>query len=370
MLVLWTWRLAILLFVSSCSSGRAECPFQFSEPEVVAQVKPENAAEVSGLAVSRQSPKVFWVHNDGDRDRVFALNGGGELLATYQISRALSDFEDIAIGPGPDPTRDYLYFGDIGSNSGERNKIRVYRVPEPKVDAAWVENPKSPKLSGVERFELVYPEAEGHDAEGFFVDPVSGDLFVFTKSAGESSVFRAARSQLIAETTSVLDRVGRLSFSNVSSAAISRDGSYIAVRRESAAKLWVRQPGQTVSEALQTEPFDLPVVGLPGEPNGEALCFDPMGGGYYTTSEGVNQNIYRFALESQRIQFPTLGIPTFQNGRWTFDIRACPGSSVVIEKSMALGEWAEFDYIYLGGGIGSFSDAGEGQRFYRLRLTE
>ena len=111
-----------------------------------------NATEVSGLAVSRQSPKVFWIHNDGDRDRVFALNGSGELLATYQISRALSDFEDIAIGPGPDPTRDYLYFGDIGSNSAVRNKIRIYRALEPKVDPAWVENPKTPKFSGGERF--------------------------------------------------------------------------------------------------------------------------------------------------------------------------------------------------------------------------
>ena len=175
---------------------------------------------------------------------------------------------------------------------------------------------------------------------------------------------------MIPETSSVLERVGLIAFSNVSSAAISRDGGYIAVRRESAAKLWVRQPGQTVIEALQTEPFDLPVVGVPAEPNGEALCFDPMGGGYYTTSEGVNQNIYRFALETQRIQFPALGTPTFREGRWNFDIRACPGSAIVIEKSVALGVWTDFDYIYLFGGIGSFSDSEEGQCFYRLRLSE
>lgn len=364
------WKFVVLLIVSSCLSGRAECRFQFSEAEVVAQVKPDNATEVSGLAVSRQSPNVFWIHNDGDRDRVFALNGRGELLATYQVSRAMSDFEDIAIGPGPISNRDYLYLGDIGSNSGVRNKIRIYRAPEPQVDPAWAQNPKSLKFNDVDRLELIYPDEEGHDAEGFFVDPVSGDIFVFSKRAGESSIFRATVGPLTGDSTVVLERVGLVSFSNVSAAAISRDGGYIAVRRENAAKVWIRLPGQTVAEALQSEPFDLPVVGPPVEPNGEALCFDPLGGGYYTTSEGANQNIHRFAMETQMIQSPILGIPTFREDRWYFDIRACPGSAIVVEKSMALGVWSDFDYIYLTGGIGSFSDSEEGQCFYRLKLAE
>ena len=53
------------------------------------------------------------------------------------------DFEDIALGPGPEGPDgpDYIYIGDIGNNwDGHCRGINaddyvVYRIPEPDVDA-------------------------------------------------------------------------------------------------------------------------------------------------------------------------------------------------------------------------------------------
>jgi len=360
-------RLAICGVMLGNLVALAECQFQFEQPVVVGVVKPDSAAEISGLAVSRRNPGVLWVHNDGSSGKILALSVAGELLATYSISRPVNDLEDIAFGPGPDTTRDYLYFGDIGSNTRMRNTVRIYRTAEPLVSLAWVTNPKSPKFGDVERFELIYPDDESHDAEGFFVDPVTGDLFVFSKDPGESQVFRAARQQLVAETSTTLERMGLAPFSSVSSAAISRDGRYVAVRREGAARLWVRQPGQTVGEALQSEGLNLPVVGLPREPNGEALCFDPSGTGYFTLSEGQNAEIFRFAFENNPLESGNLASPVLQDGIWSFAIRVCPESVVWVEKSTDLKTWVMIEELYLEGGIGTFSEPAGTGGFYRLR---
>ena len=63
--------------------------------------------------------------------------GKREFLGVCNIDGArCRDWEDIAIGPGPDPNQHYLYIGDIGDNRGEYREIVVYRVPEPRVGAA------------------------------------------------------------------------------------------------------------------------------------------------------------------------------------------------------------------------------------------
>ena len=43
------------------------------------------------------------------------------------------DVEDIAIGPSPDATRDFLYFGDVGNNKRNRKEIYIYKFLEPKI---------------------------------------------------------------------------------------------------------------------------------------------------------------------------------------------------------------------------------------------
>ena len=101
----------------------------------VGQVTQSGLAEISGIAASRQNPRVLWIHNDRARDQVFAVATDGRLLGTWTLGGEVDDLEDIAMGPGPRQDLQYLYCGDIGDNSVLRSSIRVYRAAEPAVDA-------------------------------------------------------------------------------------------------------------------------------------------------------------------------------------------------------------------------------------------
>jgi hypothetical protein len=56
-------------------------------------------------------------------------------LPRAQIQGATErDWEDIAVGPGPDPDRSWVYTA-TSATMGNVLEIVVYRLPEPKVDA-------------------------------------------------------------------------------------------------------------------------------------------------------------------------------------------------------------------------------------------
>ena len=135
---------------------------------------------------------MWWVHNDsGDTARVFAISGNGRDLGTFALGGATAtDWEDIAVGSGPTAGVSYLYAADIGDNGQSRASIAVYRVPEPPVNAATT-TPVHKTLPDVATLTFTYPDG-AHDAETFFVDPVSRELFIVTKDIfGASRVFRA-----------------------------------------------------------------------------------------------------------------------------------------------------------------------------------
>ena len=63
--------------------------------------------------------------------------------------------------------------------------------------------------------------------------------------------------------------------------------------------------GQTVGDALATTPVSVPIR---PEPNGEAVTFDAIGDGYYTTSEVGNQPLYYYARTSDDGPTPPLAL--------------------------------------------------------------
>ena len=65
----------------------------------------------------------------------------------------------------------------------------------------------------------------------------------------------------------------------------------IIVRGYFRASFWRRPPGSDISKAMKGKAYNIP---LAFEPQGESICFDANGQGYYTTSEGKFQPIYYF----------------------------------------------------------------------------
>ena len=94
------------------------------------RVSSNELAELSGLVASRSQAGILWAHNDRGPSRLFALTTDGRIVATFDLAGVVAhDWEDIAVGPGPEPGRAYLYVADTGAESSAQQAI--VRVPEP-----------------------------------------------------------------------------------------------------------------------------------------------------------------------------------------------------------------------------------------------
>lgn len=275
--------------------GPPPCPV-FATAEVVGRVSDPAVREASGLVASRQQENVLWVHNDsGDLPRLFALGVDGTLRGTFSLDAAARDWEDLAIGPGPERGRDYLYLADVGDNLSQRESIQIHRTKEPMV----VGGDHSITASEIVTFDLRYPDG-AHDAETLLVDPKTGDLFIVIKTLfapGPALVYRfSAEAQRRGDNE--LEAAGVVALADgdfTTGGDISPDGREILIRGYLGARLWQRTSRQTVAEALAGEPCDVPVIGVPDEPQGEAIGFSADGSSYYTLSEGISEEIYRFS---------------------------------------------------------------------------
>src|SRR4051812_18119291 len=102
-----------LLFLSA-SLAASECfAQQFNSAIQTGTIQNAAITEASGIVASRLNPGVLWTHNDsGHGPQIYPMTAGGADLGTYTISGASStDWEDIAIGPGPVADAQYLYIG-------------------------------------------------------------------------------------------------------------------------------------------------------------------------------------------------------------------------------------------------------------------
>ena len=280
--------------------ARSDCP-RYSAGSQTGTIEDKAISEASGLAVSRQNPGVLWTHNDsGGHARVFALTTDGRNLGSYALKHARArDWEDISIGPGPEPGTWYLYVGDIGGNSRPRKKVVVYRVLEPRVKSE--QKAKQRKLDEVDELELRYPKGGAHDAETLMVDPSTSDLYLVTKQAhGRAAVFvaRAPQSQKshnqLEEVATLRLPMGPPGALLITGGDIAADGSAIVIRTYSRAYLWPWKARQSIAEALQAEPCRIP---LRPEPQGEAIAFTATADAYFTVSEGKHPPLYRYARQ-------------------------------------------------------------------------
>jgi hypothetical protein len=262
---------------------------------------PAGITEASGLVASRSRPNLLYTHNDsGDAPRGYAITETGVLVARIELVGALSeDWEDLAIGPGSEPGRWYLYFGDIGDNlEGRNTSIAVHRAQEPVLDAAARD-----QTAGVEFNTLFfrYPDRP-HNAEALFVDPRNSDLYFVTKGDASGSGVYLARAPHSTEVIRTLEFVTSIFFgaeplfgSNVATGAdMAADASGILIRSYDSAFLWPVLPGDSVAKALAEIPCRISVA---NESQGEAIAFAADGSGYYTVSEGIEAPVSWAAFE-------------------------------------------------------------------------
>ncbi len=290
-------KTSILLLIAVPLFPGASClllaqPAPFGPGQVRGTVQDPRLTEISGVVASRRQSNVLWVHNDsGNRAEVYALSQEGVLLATCRVQGAQArDWEDIALGPGPDPAITYLYLGDIGDNRARYPTIHVYRTPEPNLAS----RPASSMMDTepCEKIELAYPDGP-QDAETLVVDPVTGDLYIVSKRHLFSHVYHA-QAPLVAGEAIPLVLVTLLPWGLATGGDISTDGGLVVFRGPSHAMIWQRPEQGPLWANLRHNGKRVP---LQSEPQGEAICFGTGNRSLLTLSEGMLPPIYEYPIQ-------------------------------------------------------------------------
>lgn len=285
-----------ILGVPGSNSDPPSCP-RYQQPEAIATVDEPALDEVSGIVASREHDDIFWVHNDsGDIARFFAIDTRGEVRGVYQLQGVTArDWEDLAIGPGPDGSP-WLYLGDIGDNDEVRTGIVVHALPEPDTLSGTITDPT---LVTAESYPLTYPDGV-FDAETLLLEP-DRSLVIITKSRiGQSGVYRARPPHLTDELRT-LERVAEIVLGiepipgdrRATGGDLTPDGTLFALRTNQHVWLWPLAPDEPLESALLRPPCLAP---SPAEPQGEALGFDVDPPTFWTLSEGIGQPLYRVAV--------------------------------------------------------------------------
>jgi len=276
--------LILLLTAFLISSLWGQAP-SFGSRQDKGLIESKEINEASGIDASRKNKNVLWIHNDsGDSPRIFAINSEGKHLGFYKIKGITNrDWEDIAVGPGPEENTDYIYIADIGDNLAQYNTKYIYRIPEPVVSSN--QNPVNTTIKDVDVIKYKYPDGQ-RDAETILIDPLTKDIFIISKRENKVRVYLAAYPQQL-NTIITLRYVATLPLTSIVGGDISNDGSEILLKNYDSVYYWERNLMQKISETLtKNKYYTLPYK---REVQGEAICWSFDSKGYYTLSEKVKK---------------------------------------------------------------------------------
>jgi hypothetical protein len=303
--ILLIWLLGLLLLGCEKKNHLPVTESIFEAGVMAGKLDTNEIKEASGLAASIKNPDLLWTHNDGgDKARIFLIDKEAHLRATVFFKDIkLRDWEDIAVGPGPEIGKSYVYVGDIGDNDSEHKYKFIYRVEEPVVD--WNIKPDT-LLTTVDCIKFQLPDGS-RDSESLLVDPLTRDIYIFSKREIKVNLYRMPYPQSTTETIQAELVLPKLEFNQyearsvskegeetlingyhptfynqIVSCDISKDGLEILIKSYSSMYYWKREKDESIHEALKRTPMLLPYV---PEPQGEAVTFDGDGAGYYTLSE-------------------------------------------------------------------------------------
>ncbi|MCI0750787.1 MAG: hypothetical protein L0Y35_03025 [Flammeovirgaceae bacterium] len=241
--------------------------------------------EASGLVASINNPGYLWSHNDsGDKARLFLIDTVGMCRAKVNLKGVINrDWEDIAIGPGPEKDVPYLYVADIGDNAAVFPVKSIYRIKEP----AFELNNGNIDTTFTDIDTLAFRLPDGQkDTETLLCEPTSGDLYIFSKREEIITMYKLPFPQSTTDTVNA-ELIQRLPLTQLVAGDISGDNQEVLLKNYTNIYYWKKEnPQQTLKELLKAKPRILPYE---QEPQGEAITFSRSGTGYYTISEEVKE---------------------------------------------------------------------------------
>src|SRR5687767_10710977 len=127
----------LLTFAIAACGQETKTTDGFETRKVLAELKNTKLKEVSGVASSVNNKGMLWAQNDsGNSPEIYLIDENLEVVLTCHLMGIENrDWEDIAVGPGPDPAKNYVYIADIGDNKAAYPYKYIYRFEEPVISA-------------------------------------------------------------------------------------------------------------------------------------------------------------------------------------------------------------------------------------------
>ena len=301
-----------LLLCTGCivlpAPGQSSRPADdYGDPKTVCQITDRCLNEASGLVASRRNPGIYYTHNDsGGKPYVYALDRTGRIVTEIRLHDAENvDWEDIAIAPGETADTFDICAADIGDNNAKRKSVRIYRFPEPEIKLDEKSDTDSPAVIKVTPrvFRLKYVDGP-RNAEGFVVEPTTGDGYVLDKREdGRCDVYRLAAPWNEKDTTTI-QRAGGLTFppalplaTMVTGADLSPDGRRLVTRSYPSGWEWRLPSDVSKPDFLQLIVQTPTSLNLAPERQGEGICYSADGQSILTISEGTPTALHEIRRE-------------------------------------------------------------------------
>ncbi len=279
----WLTRSVLFVGLGFCTSPALAQTSQpaadYDEPRQVCEISDRRLDEASGLAASRLNPGYYYTHNDSKgRPHVYVINRHGRICLVIRLTGAVNlDWEDISLAPGEKAGTFDVCVADIGDNKAARTEITFYRFPEPKLDAA--SRARGALNIKPRVFKCKYEDG-ARNAEGFAVDPLTGDGYVFTKRHDGTSHVYCLASPWNETQLTTLKRVGTLKCPEalplakiVTAADISPDGTMLITRSYLGGRQWRMSRADKSKKFTDIFSQTPTALVLAAEPQGEAICF-------------------------------------------------------------------------------------------------
>ena len=277
--------LIFLLAITLCSNCRNigdEQSNLFGKGQALGIVD-DRLLEASGLVESIANPKHLWTMNDsGNPPEVFLIDQSAQIKLVCKLQGIKNrDFEDIAIGAGPEAGKNYVYVADIGDNLEKFETKLIYRFEEPILS----DDQSELLITQFDTIQIRLPD-KIRDTETIIMDPITSDLYLVSKR--EDSVRLYSVPFPFDKEIMTAQFLVKLPFHKIVAGSISTEGSEVLLKDYEQVYYWKNSSGLALPQLLQTTPE---VLAYDREPQGESICWDRDGTGYYTLSEKVKDKM-------------------------------------------------------------------------------
>jgi len=272
------FALTALIFFSNCSKGKKSDSSLFEKGVSFGQVE-DRLHEASGLVESVANPKHLWTLNDsGNPAEVFLIDQTAKTKLVCKLAGIDNrDFEDIAIGAGPDSTKNYVYVADIGDNLARYNVKLIYRFEEPVIGTK-----KEVNISVFDTLQITLP-GRVRDSETLMIEPGSNDMYIVSKLEDSVRVYQLKYP--FSNQVMVPNHVATIPYYKIVAGSFSTTGTEVLLKDYDNIYYWNNESRLPLAKLLQQKPA---ILFYEREKQGESIAWARDGSGYYTLSEKVD----------------------------------------------------------------------------------